>query len=294
VEEKVKELIDQYKRGVVSRRQFLQQATALVGSLTAATALLETGTATVATAQGSSPKVDPNDPSLVSGVSKFLGEGIVISAYESRLAAAGVYPAVIVIHENRGLNDHIRDVARRVAKEGYVALAIDLLSRVGGTDSFATPQDATTAINGLSNENASKDLIAGINHLKRSDYVRGERIGVVGFCWGGGQVLNLATKTNELSAAVAYYGRNPSPIDLVRNITAPVLAFYGGQDTFINAQVRDELETALKRYNKTYETKTYPDAGHAFNNDTGPRYSQTAADDAWGIMLRFFGRHLKA
>jgi carboxymethylenebutenolidase len=287
--EREERLLQAYRAGAVTRRDFIAEALAIAGSLTAAAPLLEA--AGIATAQAE--QVDPNAPDLASEMVQYPGPAGAVSAYQSRPKAPGRQPAVVVIHENRGLTPYIQDVARRLARAGYHALAPDLLSRRGGTGVHATSQAAIEAIRGLSNADVQADLRAALAWLQKADGVRGDRLGVVGFCWGGAQSLLLGTASRDLDAVVVFYGRNPSPLDLVQNLTAPLLAIYGEDDPAIIPGVAP-LEAALKQAGKVYEIKVYPGAKHAFHNDTNPeRYHAEAARDAWQRTLAFYRRHLQ-
>jgi len=238
--------------------------------------------------------VAANDPALTSEMVAFPGTAGNINAYLSRPKSGGKLGTVIVIHENRGLVDHIQDVARRLGKEAFVALAPDLLARAGGTPSYKTADDARAAIGKLTQEGVDRDLRATFDHLRGQAFVRGDRVAVVGFCWGGANTLRMATQVRELAAAVPFYGRNPAPLDLVERIACPLLIIYGEDDPFIMPGV-PALEAALKKYGKTYEIKIYPGAKHAFHNDTDPnRYNADAARDAWDRTVAFLKRHLAA
>ncbi|MBI2998515.1 MAG: dienelactone hydrolase family protein [Deltaproteobacteria bacterium] len=237
--------------------------------------------------------VEANDPGLVSESIQYPGKSGNVRAYLSRPKAGGKRGAVIVIHENRGLVEHIKDVARRFAKDGFVALAPDLLSRLGGTDQFKTPEEAIEAIRKVTQDNVVEDLTSGVAYLKRLDFVNG-RIGVVGYCWGGGQSLNFATKCKDLGAAVVYYGRNPDPLEQVQNIACRVLGNYGEDDPNIIPGV-EPLKEALKKYGRNFDIKVYPGAKHAFNNNTNAeRYHPDAAKDAWERTANFFKKNLAA
>jgi len=203
----------------------------------------------------------------------------------------GSFPGLIIIHENRGLNKHIEDVTRRFANQGYVALAPDLLSRVGGTAQFATTDDAVAAIRTLSADGIAQDLKAAFTYLQSLPYVKIDSIGVIGYCWGGGNSLLFATRNPELKAAVVYYGPNPANIDDVAKITAPVLGIYGAEDTRITVNVPG-LEEAMKTHNKAFEYNIYPEAAHAFFNDTSTRHNREAAIDAWQRTVSFLQEHL--
>ncbi len=286
---RIAELEESYRQGRLNRRDFIRAVVGLTGSLAAAAGVLDPLGLTTADAA----QVSPNDPDLISGPVQFPGDGVRMGGFLSRPKAGGRHPGVIVIHENRGLTDHIQDVARRFGKEGYAALGTDLLSRAGGTASFGTPADATKGIGGLVQEGVDRDLRATFDHLRGLDFVRGDRVGVVGFCWGGANTLRMATQVRELAAAVPFYARNPNPLDLVERIGCPLLLIYGEDDPFIMPGV-PALEAALKRYGKSYEVKIYPGAKHAFHNDTGDRYNAEAARDAWSRTVAFFKRSLAA
>ena len=277
--------------GSISRRGFIQRSAILTGGLAVGTTVVD-----VLSRQGVyAAQVDPNDPGLASSEIKFdSSDGAAIGGYLTRPKGDGRHPAVIVIHENRGLNDHIRDVARRLAKAGYVALAPDLLSRQGGTASFPDEEAVIKGIGKAGEGDVTKDLTGAINYLKGQKSVRANRIGVVGFCWGGGYSLLIATRSKDLAAAVVYYGRNPKNIEDVNNVTAPVLGHYGEKDERINAGI-PALEEAMKKHGKSFEYKIYPGAAHAFNNDTyAQRYNAEVAKEAWAKTLDFFKKHLQS
>jgi carboxymethylenebutenolidase len=288
--ENIEKLAQEYRDGRISRREFIQRALAFTGSLAAATTLVDL----LGPQTSHANQVDPNDPALISSDIKYSStDGASIGAYLTRPKGEGSYPAVVVIHENRGLNDHIRDVARRLAKTGYVALAPDLLSRQGGTGSFASPDAAIEGISKVDDEVVTKDLTGGINYLKGQNYVRANKIGVVGFCWSGGHAMLILTRNKDLAVGVVYYGRNPKDLDDVKNISGPVLASYGEKDERITSGVPALVE-AMKKHGKSFEYKIYPGAQHAFNNDTNPqRYDAEAAKDAWGRTLEFFKKNLQ-
>jgi carboxymethylenebutenolidase len=228
----------------------------------------------------------------VNGVNiTFPGTTVTIKAYQAWPKAGGPFPALIVIHENRGLTEHIKDVTRRIANQGYLALGVDLLSRVGGRDAFLTDEAATTAINQLSAEGVMQDLNSAVTYIKGLPDFNKNRLGVIGYCWGGGNSLLFATRSRDLQAAVVYYGPNPSNIDEVANITAPVLGIYGQDDTRITVNVL-ALDTAIKKYAKSFEYKIYPGAAHAFFNDTGTRYHPESASDSWKVTLAFLQKYL--
>src|SRR5262249_17526472 len=177
-----------------------------------------------------------------------------------------------------------------LAKQGYVGLAIDLLSRQGGTASFTDPAQIGGALGQQSPEQMVSDLSAGVAYLLGQSYVRPNGIGTMGHCFGGGLVWRLATTNPTLSAAVPFYGNNP-PLDAVPNISAAILAIYAGNDQRVNAGI-PEIEAALLAAGKTFEIVVYPGTDHAFFNDTGDRYNADAARDAWTRTVDWFGRYL--
>ena len=235
--------------------------------------------------------VAANDPGLTSEVVQFPGRAGNINAYLSRPKNGSKLGAVIVIHETRGLVDHIKDVARRFAKDGFAALAVDLLSRSGGTDQYKTAEDTVAATGKLAKAGVEEDLHSAVAYIKKQSFVNG-RVGVVGYCWGGGQSLNFATKCRDLNAVVVYYGRNPDPLDTVQNIPCPLLGNYGENDANIMPGV-EPLKAVLTKYGKSFDIKVFPGAKHAFNNNTNAdRYHPEAAKLAWARTVDFFKENL--
>ena len=198
------------------------------------------------------------------------------------------YPALIVIHEIWGLVDHIKDVAERLAHEGYVALGVDLFE--GKT--VTKLEEGRKFREQFTEEKILKDLDGAFNFLKDLPYVNSKHIGSVGFCMGGGLSLLLACQNRELAAAAVFYGRNPSPIDRVKDIQCPILCNYAGADMAITESDINLLKQTLTNYGKTFDIKTYPGAPHAFFNDTRESYRPEAAKDAWKRTLQFFNRYL--
>ncbi len=197
-------------------------------------------------------------------------------------------PAVVVIHENRGPNAHFEDVARRVALAGYLAIAPDMLSPVGGTP--ADQNVARDLIGTLDGDRIVANLVAAVEYLRDHPLSTG-KVGCVGFCWGGQRANLLAVNSVDLSAAVAYYGSQPEASDVPR-ITAPLLLHYAGLDKRVNAGIAD-FEAALKKAGKRYTMHVYEGANHAFNNDTREaRYHPEAATLAWQRTLDFFEKNL--
>jgi carboxymethylenebutenolidase len=287
--EVLREIYRDYQEGKISRRDFIGKAVLVTGSLAAAYSMLG-GMATDADAA----VVASNDPDILTHNVEYQGKAGAVAAYLARPVKAGKYPAVVVIHENQGLTDHIRDVARRVAKEGYVALAPDFLSRQGGT-AKANPKGG-----GLPNmrelapwRTVAEDVASGFAYLNVLPDARSDKYGLVGFCWGGEMTFAAATQIPTLDAAVVFYGRSPDPLDLVKEIKAPVMAHYGEKDPGVNKGIPDTIE-AMKKYNRFYDHRIYPGAQHAFNNDTNAeRYNAQAAKEAWGRTMDFFKKNLK-
>jgi carboxymethylenebutenolidase len=278
-------LYDRYTHGEMDRRSFLDRLTALAGA-GAATTLLPLLVNDYARAA----VVPADDPRIATSRASFAGPDGAIAGYLARPRRDGRFPAVIVIHENRGLNPHIEDVARRLAVEGFVAFAVDLLSPEGGTP--ADEDRARDMIARLDAERTVGRLAAAVPFLESHPLSNG-RVGVVGFCWGGSMVNALAAASAELDAAVAYYGRQV-PAERVPAIRAPLLLHYAGNDERINAGI-PAYEAALRANGTSFEIHIYPGVEHSFNNDTaGPRYDVQAAALAWGRTLGFLRRHLAA
>jgi carboxymethylenebutenolidase len=203
--------------------------------------------------------------------------------------AAGKLPAVLVIHENRGLNPHIEDVTRRIALEGFVALGVDFLSPAGGTP--ADEDQAREMIGALDAGQTIQNAVAAVDFLANHPDTTG-KVGSVGFCWGGAMSNQVAVNSPAVSATVAYYGRQPSA-EQVATIKAPMMLHYAGLDERINAGI-PEFEAALQSNGVNYEVFVYDGANHAFNNDTNAaRYDEKAADIAWGRTVGFFKERLK-
>ena len=235
--------------------------------------------------------VSPDDPAIEAGPIQFLGEGATLLGYLARPKGDGPFPVVLVCHENRGLTEHIQDVTRRLAKAGYVALAVDLLSRQGGTEAVGS-SNVPGVLGNTPSEQFVSDFASGWQYLQTLPFADAERVGMVGFCFGGGVTSLVATHMLELKAAVPFYGPHP-PVEDVPNIHAAVLAIYGELDQRINQGI-PAIEAAMQQNNKVYEKVIYPNADHAFHNDTGSRYNPEAAQDAWARTLAWFGEYLAA
>lgn len=276
---------DEYTHLTLDRRGFMEKLTRLAGSGAAAAAIAPLLAANPAQAQ-----IVAEDDDRVAGQDiTYPGDDGEMKGYLVMPAAAdGPLPAVIVIHENRGLNPHIRDVARRMALEGFVALAPDYLSPVGGT-----PEDEEQARQMFGQLDAAQTIangVATVAFLEGHEATNGH-VGAIGFCWGGGTVNDLAVNAPSLKAGVAYYGRQPRPEDVAR-IEAALLLHYAGLDERINAGI-DAYQAALQAAGKDFTIHVYDGVNHAFNNDTSAaRYDKGAADLAWERTVAFLKEKL--
>jgi carboxymethylenebutenolidase len=281
-------LFDAYVHGDMDRRGFLDQASKFaVGGLTAA-GLLAALSPDFALAQ----VVPQGDPRITTQRVEFAspsGYGTVRAYVAKPASASGRLPGVLVVHENRGLNPHIEDVARRLAVDGYLALAPDALTPLGG---YPGDEDKARALFAqLDQVKTRQDFMAAVGALKDRPDCTG-RIGVVGFCYGGGVAHHLSTQLPDLAAAVPFYGNHPPAEDAAR-VKAPLLIHFAGTDERINA-AWPTYEAALKAAGVRHVAHLYPGTQHGFNNDTTPRYDANAAQLAWERTLGFFRQHLQA
>jgi carboxymethylenebutenolidase len=284
IDQRVIDLYDDFTHRHLDRRLFMERLAKLVGTAAAA-AMLPLLRSNYALAQ----QVPADDPRLTTSMVSYPGSSGEVKAYLARPKGDARLPAIIVIHENRGLTPHIRDVARRAALAGYVALAPDLMSSVGGTP--ASEDEAMAAFAKVQVPVALADLVKTMAYLHSRPDVT-DKIGEVGFCWGGGMVNQLATAAPDLTAGVAYYGVAP-PLDKVADIKATMMLHYAGLDDRVNA-TRPGYEEALKKAGVSYTAYVYEGVNHAFNNDTGAaRYNADAAKLAWGRTIDFFNAKLK-
>jgi len=327
----VEEYVEDYREGMLTRRQALKSVAGVLGSVAAANALLagctpapgaaletpaperETMTADEAaeaaviatmtvlatddtasvtpTPLPAGVTVSPDDSDIRIEKVSFPGDGLTVLGYLARPSGEGMYPAILVAHENRGLTPYIEDVTRRLAKAGYVALAVDLLSPSGGYDKVTDAAEIPGLLGSTSPDVLSGQFLSALEYLKAQSYVNSDQLGMTGFCFGGGMTWLVSTRAPELKAAVPFYGPNP-PLDAVPNIEAAVLAIYGGDDARINAGI-PAIEAAMQENGKTFEKIIYPGVGHAFHNDTGARYNEAAAKDAWAKTLAWFEEYVK-
>jgi len=284
----VLQLFDKYVHGDLSRRGFLQSAGKLAAGALSAEALLAALSPDFAQAQ----QVTPSDPRIVGSRVDFPspdGNGKVHGYLVRPAAAKGKLPAVLVVHENRGLNPHIEDIARRLALEGYVAFAPDALHPLGG---YPGDEDKARALfPQLDQARTREDFVAAAGALRTLPGTNG-KVGVVGFCYGGSIANLLATRVPDLAAAVPFYGAAPAPADVPR-IRAEVLVHHAGNDARL-LEAWPGYRDALKAAGVRHEGYVYPGVEHGFNNDTTPRYDEAAARLAWQRTLALFDRTLRA
>jgi carboxymethylenebutenolidase len=286
ITQEIIDLYDEYTHLTLDRRRFFDHLTRVAGGTAAAYTLLPLLENNYAEAA----MVAPDDARLQTEKITFPGASGEMMGYLARPAdAAGKLPAVLVIHENRGLNPHIEDVTRRIALEGFVALGVDFLSPAGGTP--ADEDQAREMIGALDAGQTIQNAVAAVDFLANHPDTTG-KVGSVGFCWGGAMSNQVAVNSPAVSATVAYYGRQPSA-EQVATIKAPMMLHYAGLDERINAGI-PEFEAALQSNGVNYEVFVYDGANHAFNNDTNAaRYDEKAADIAWNRTVTFFKEKLQ-
>ncbi len=278
----IQNLQEKFRDGQISRREYLRRMAVLAGSTAAALVV-------VSDSGVRADIIDKNDPRLLTESITYPTPSGEMMAYMARPKGDAKLPSVIVIHENRGLNDHIKDVARRMALEGFLVLAPD-----GNTPSGGTPDDPDKArdqLYAVDGEVQAENFTAAAAYLDTHPLSTG-KVGCTGFCWGGGMTNQVAVRAPELDAAVPYYGRQPETGD-VPKIKASMMCHYAGDDARINAGI-PSFEEALKKAGIEYQIFMYEGAGHAFNNDTGGRYHEEAAKLAWKRTVDFFKDKLNA
>jgi carboxymethylenebutenolidase len=313
------EFVEDYRHGHMSRRDMMRRVMHITGGVaSAATVLWSMGVtfpvgsalAQEATPSPTGPQsplsVAFNDPRIVAGRIPFPNGNETISGYEARPApppAPGEgtpeatpvtpgLPLVLIVHENRGLTDHIEDVTRRWAVEGYVAMAVDLLSREGRTTGIEDQSEIPGILSNADPARHVSDFQAAIEHYRDDPAVDISKIGITGFCFGGGVTWLAATQIPELSAAIPYYGP-PPPLEDVPNINAAVLGIYSDDPEDFANRGRDELKAALDAAGVTNEFKIYPGTHHAFNNDTAPSYNQEQSLAAWADATGWMDQYVK-
>ncbi len=285
MDQRLTNLYDEYTEGSIDRREFLKKLAVLAGGSAAISALLPQLEMNYARAQ----IIAEDDPRLHTEYIEYPGETGEMRASLARPKGDEKLPGVMVIHENKGLNPHIEDVARRLALEGYLAIAPDALSPLGGTPE--NENEAQSLIGRLDDQETMENFVAAVKYLKTHPQSTG-KVGVMGFCWGGGMTNQLAVNSPDLDAAVPFYGSQPASGD-VPKIKASMLIHYASLDNRINAGIA-AFEAALKSASIDYEIYMYEGANHAFFNDTrADRYHEEAAQLAWERTIAFFEEKLK-
>ncbi|MEN9598030.1 MAG: hypothetical protein RL596_341 [Bacteroidota bacterium] len=282
MEQAIIDLYDEYTHKPLSRSEFIKRLTILTGSFTAAMSILP-----LIEVNGANAAITA-DTDLFTETITYPGVNGTMSAYVARPKPNKKYAAVIIIHENRGLNAHIEDVARRAAQAGFLAIAPNILSPLGELPK--SDDELRAKFQTLKAEESLQNFIKAVDYAGNRKDANG-KTGCVGFCWGGAMANNLAVNIPSLKAAVAFYGRQPEATQ-VAQIKAAVQLHYGGLDERVNAGI-PAYEAALKQNNIPYELYVYEGVNHAFHNDTAPtRYNQAAATLAWQRTISFFNKHL--
>lgn len=322
----VHEFVEDYDDGIMSRRDLVSRVLHITGGVAAAAGVLTTlGVRPLAAAgqEGTPPpmptptgprstvSVPEDDPRVVAEeITIPAADGATIMAYQVRpsgegatpesgaaaspMAAGEALPVVLICHENRGLTDHIRDVARRWAAEGYLACAVDLLSREGGTAAIADPSTIPALLTGETDPSRHvADFQSAVDYYAQQPFADTGRLGMTGFCFGGGITWRAATEIAELKAAAPYYGP-PPPLDAVPNIQAAVLGIYSDDPNDFANEGMEELRQALDDAGVTYEIKIYPNTQHAFHNDTSARWNEEQSLAAWNDTLAWFEQYALA
>jgi carboxymethylenebutenolidase len=292
----LEEFAEDYQAREMSRRDLLRRSLIVTGSIPlTASVLLALGcgdsdeeapsppvaaqptTPPIATTlAGVGPGVSPTDPAIEVSDLRIPGPASQLFGYLARPKASGTFPGIVVIHENQGMLDHFKDVARRFAKEGFVGLAVDLASRDGGSKPDPTQNTGYTR---LPSQDLVADLLAYTSYLKSQSFVKANALGVTGFCFGGGYAFELATASPDIKAAVPYYGTAMPVMEKLKTTQAAFFVVYGETDARLTAQATD-VEAALKQSGKPYQIKIYPGAGHAFFGDHKTSYHEASAKDA--------------
>ena len=319
------EFAEDYQEGRLSRREALKLIASVTGSLVVANSILagcaapeetatnvpsptDAATAQLSASPASSPTgeaaaaepaastssaygtVMPDDPAVIATEVQIPALDTSLIGYLARPSGEEIAPVILVCHENRGLTPHIQDVTRRFAKAGYVGLAVDLLSRQGGSAAVGQ-ENVPGALGNIPPDEFVEDFKSGWRYLQGQAFADASRVGMTGFCFGGGVTWRTATQMPELLAAVPFYGPHP-PLEDVPNIEAAVLAVYGELDSRINSGI-PAIEQAMLEHGKIYQKLIYEGADHAFHNDTGGRYNLEAARDAWQQTLAWFERYVR-
>ncbi|HTM51020.1 MAG TPA: dienelactone hydrolase family protein [Bryobacteraceae bacterium] len=289
-------LVHLYFDGAFNRRELIRRVSGHTGSIAAAAAVVA-GMGVLDAQPPACPdgiKVPDDAPDLVMQDVQFPGEAGPLFGYVaySKTDEPVQLPGLLVIHENRGLVEHIRDVTRRAARAGYVAVSVDLLSRQGGVQQFPEAQQQTQAYGRTTQDTRRADLKSTLAYMKTLPNVMGDRLGTFGFCAGGGNAFDLAVSSEDVSASVIFYGAPPAA-DLLDNLKGPLLGIYAELDRNLTGQVPAVITGLLNR-RKTFGIHIYEGANHGFHNDTGGAYNPTAACDAWSKTIAWFDKNLKA
>lgn len=278
-------IYSEYRAGKSGRRTFIKKLSMITGSMATALALAQ-----AIEENGVMASPSPQKPEVVTEFIKYPSATCEMKAFLAYPKKGKKFPTVLVIHENRGLQPHIQDVAKRFAEEGFLALAPDALTPLGGTPENDQTK-AVAMIRELNGEETVKNFVAAVKYLKTNPRSTG-KVGCTGFCWGGAMTNQVAVNAPDLNAAVPYYGKQPATEDVAK-IKAPIMAHYAGNDPGINAGIQ-AFEDELKKQGKEYQIFMYEGASHAFNNDSNPeRYNPEAAKLAWGRTIAFFKEKLK-
>jgi len=292
----VHELVHLYVDGAFDRRELISRVTRLFGSGAAAAAALGGYSEVMAQTPSACPaniRVPLDAPDIVAADITYTANGVNMFAHFAYpKGVEGKIPGVIVIHENRGLVEHIKDVCRRAARAGFAAIAPDLLSRQGGIQQFPEPAQQTQAYNRTDPYERRLDLVSALDYLKFTPFVHHDRIGVVGFCAGGANVWDLVVHLPELAAAVPFYGAPPAT-DQLAGIATPVLMVYAERDRALTGRIAPVMTELLARQ-KVFGIRVYEGVGHAFHNDTGANYNAEAACSAWSETMAYFNKWLNA
>ena len=315
------EHIEEYEDGLITRRELLRRVTLITGSASAGLAALvalgcnlerpapAAASPTASAPPASSPNVPyaippaapttdgvtvkPDDPRIrIEHANIKAQDGGMLIAYQAHPAASGRFPVVLVIHENRGLTEHIRDVIRRLATANYTAIGIDLASRQGGADKLTDAAAYQAALAARSTAEMVKDEQAAIAFQQGWSYAEASKVGVVGFCFGGGMTWSVLAAGSSVQAAAPFYGPMPQDSAGLSKTKAAVSAVYAEKDTRITG-TKDQMEALLKQAGVPYQLNVYPGVDHAFHNDTnGPRYDPTQAQKAWVATIDWFKKYL--
>lgn len=289
-------LVHLYVDGAFDRRELVRRVAKMVGGTAAALATLNGYEAfgQTATACPADVRVPADALDVTARDVQYSGEESTVYgylAYPSGLLGK-LAPGIIVVHENRGLTDYIKDVTRRVARAGFVGLAPDLLSRQGGTQQFTDATAQAAAYSRTTLQQRLADLYSSLSYIKAQPNIVYDHIGALGFCAGGGNVWQFALGLDELKAAVPFYGTPLPALDRITEIKAPVLALYAEQDRNLSSQMGPVMQAMLAQQ-KTFGFVVYQGAGHAFHNDTGPAYNAEVACDAWARAMGWFNKYLR-